>query len=212
VAAFSNIAVDGPFHVIISSQPGTSIELSGQRRQLAEIETSVSGDTLTVRQPRHKSKGWTFNFSWNKESKPPVTVRISAATLKSLRNSGSGNIELQNVQGQQLTVYAEGSGDIYASGNVRDLTVQTSGSGDLRLRTLKANSLNLTMNGAGDVDAAGMTQDVNLTLNGSGDLRLDDLHATRINAALHGPGSLSLSGSSAELREITAPAIWMPAR
>jgi hypothetical protein len=200
VAAFSNIAVDGPLHVIITSQGSTGIELSGQRRQFAEIETSVSGDTLTVRQQRHKSKGWSFNFSWNKESKPPVTVRISAATLKSLRNSGSGDVELQNVQTQQLTVNSDGSGDIYASGNVRDLTVTASGSGDLRLRALKAGSLNLLMNGAGDVSAAGMTQEVNLTMNGSGDLQLDDLHTSRISAVLHGSGSAVLRGSSADLR------------
>jgi hypothetical protein len=67
VAAFSNINLIGPFQVIVTAQGANAIEISGPRRQFAEIETSVSGDTLTVRQPS-KNKGWSFNFSWGKNA------------------------------------------------------------------------------------------------------------------------------------------------
>src|SRR4051812_13792200 len=67
VAPFTSINISGPFRVIVTAQGGNSVELSGLRRKFADIETSVAGDTLTVRQPRQKNNGWSFNFSWGKK-------------------------------------------------------------------------------------------------------------------------------------------------
>ncbi len=55
VAAFSSLNLIGPFRVIVTPDAGNTIELSGLRRQFADIETSVNGDTLTVRQPRKEA-------------------------------------------------------------------------------------------------------------------------------------------------------------
>ena len=164
VAPFTGINLIGPFHVIVTNQAGNGVELTGPRKKLAEIETSVSGDTLTVRQPRKKSSGWVFNFSWNGDHKSQVTVRINAATLKSLRNGGSGDVDLQQFQGPTLSLTSDGAGDLHANGTVTDLTVTSSGSGDLDLRTLKAGNLNVVSNGPGDIHAAGVTQDLNISV------------------------------------------------
>jgi hypothetical protein len=199
VAAFSNINLIGPFHVIVTADAGNTIELSGLRRQFADIETAVNGDTLTVRQPR-KGNGWTFNFSFGRNKQREMTVRISAANLKSLRNAGSADVDLRQFQGKQLTLVSDGPGDITASGKVDELSVTSNGSGDLDLRALQAASLNLQMNGPGDVEASGVTQDLNLVVNGSGDLDISDIHGNRVSAALHGPGSVALHGSAKEIR------------
>jgi hypothetical protein len=198
VAPFTAINIMGPFRVIVTPQGGNTVQLSGLKRQFAEIETSVNGDTLTVRQPRQK-KGWTINFGWGKDSKPPMTIRISAAGLKSLRNGGSGDVELQQFQGQALSITSDGSGDLNASGAVRDLSVTASGSGDLNLRGLKTANLQLWMNGSGDVDTGAVTQDLNLRVNGSGDLDAGDVHGGRITASLHGSGSVRLQGTAQEI-------------
>jgi hypothetical protein len=200
VAAFSSINLMGPFDVIVTSDAGNTIELSGPRQRLTDIETSVSNDTLTVRQPRKQQKGWIFNFGWGKDRQQPLTVRISAANLKSLRNAGSGDVDLQRFQGKQLTLIADGPGDLRASGKVSELSVTASGSGDLDLRALQTGGLNLQMNGPGDVDIGSVTQDLNLVVNGSGDLDIGDIHAGRVSASLHGPGSVALRGSAKEVR------------
>ena len=144
VAPFSNLNIIGPFRVIVTAQPGNTVELSGLRRQFAEIETSVNGDTLTLRQPRKQNAGWTFNLSWGREAKP-MTIRVSAAGLKSLRNAGSGDVELQQFNGKQLTLVSDGPGDIQANGKVGDLSVTANGSGDIDLRALSAVNLYLQM-------------------------------------------------------------------
>lgn len=149
VAPFTSINLDGPFRVIVTAQGANAIELSGPRKKLAAIETTVSGDTLSVRQQSKKTSGWHFNFNWNDDHKTQVTVRISAAALKSLRTGGSGDVDLQQFQGQALSLTSEGAGAIHASGAVQALTVTSSGSGDFELRGLKAGSLNVVSNGPG---------------------------------------------------------------
>ena len=64
LAPFSAINLAGAFDVVITGAGAPAVELSGPRKALAEIETSVSGDTLTVRQP--KRKGWTINLSFGR--------------------------------------------------------------------------------------------------------------------------------------------------
>jgi hypothetical protein len=188
VAPFTSINLNGPFRVIVTNQAGNGIELSGPRKKLADIETSVSGDTLTVRQPRKKSNGWVFNFNWNNDNKSQVTIRINAAALKSLRSGGSGDVDLQQFQGPALSLTSDGAGDIHASGAATDLTVTSSGSGDLDLRSLKAGNLNVVSNGPGDINAAGVTQDLNISVNGPGDLDIGDINAGKVNTSMHGPG------------------------
>jgi len=200
VAAFHNINLMGPFNIIVTADAGNSIELSGPRRRFADIETTVSDGTLTVRQPSRQKKGWSINFDWSGKQQQQLTVRISAANLKSLRNAGSGDVDLRGYQGQQLTLISDGPGDLRASGKVGDLSVTANGSGDLDLRALQAGGLNLQMNGPGDVDAGSVTQDLNLVVNGSGDLDIGELRAGRISASLHGPGSVALRGTAKEVR------------
>jgi hypothetical protein len=179
VAPFSNINLIGPFQVIVTAQGANAVELSGPRSQFADIETVVENDTLTVRQPR-KQKGWSFNLSWGKNAKP-LTVRINAASLKSLRNAGSGDVDLRQFQGKQLSLVSDGPGDIHASGKVGDLSVTANGSGDVDLSALSSTNLNVQMSGPGDVNVG-------------------DIHANRVNAALHGPGSVELRGTAKEIR------------
>ncbi|WP_229223607.1 GIN domain-containing protein [Duganella sp. sic0402] len=200
VAAFSNINLIGPFRVIVTPDAGNAIELSGPSQRLSEIETSVSGDTLTVRYQSRQKKGWTINFNWGKDTRQELTVRINAANLKSLRNAGSGDVDLQRFQGKQLTLVSDGPGDLRASGKVEQLSVTANGSGDLDLRSLQTGGLNLQMNGPGDVDAGNVTQDLNLVVNGSGDLDISNLHAGKVSASLHGPGSVALQGTAKEVR------------
>ena len=197
VAPFSSIHLGIPYQVIITADTGNTIELSGPRDKLADIETTVSGDTLTVRRPSRN--GWSFNFSAGKDGKPPLTVRISAANLKLLRNGGSGDVELQQFHGNALTLVSSGSGDVQASGDARALTVTSSGSGDLDLSRLKAGSLDIIASGSGDVNASGVTGDLNVAVSGSGDIDIADIRAGQVNASVRGSGDITLAGSAREL-------------
>lgn len=197
VAPFSSIHLGIPYQVIITADAGNTVELSGPRDKLADIETTVSGDTLTVRRPSHN--GWSFNFSAGKDGKPPLTVRISAANLKLLRNGGSGDVDLQQFHGSALTLVSSGSGDVQASGDAHALTVNASGSGDLDLSRLKTGNLDIIASGSGDIQASGVTNDLNIAISGSGDVDITDIRAGQVNTSVRGSGDVTLDGSARAL-------------
>lgn len=61
--AFRAIELFGPYHVVIKAQGRNSVALSGQREQLAGVETVVSGGTLIVRPVSRTS----FFFGFGKQ-------------------------------------------------------------------------------------------------------------------------------------------------
>jgi hypothetical protein len=194
VTAFSAIELAGPYHVVIDAQATPSLELTGERKQLAGIETVVRGDTLVVRPVQRN--GFFFNFGKRRET---VTVRIGAAALKRLTVAGSGDVEIDRITGERFTLAGTGPGDIHASGAVRQLAVTASGSGDLDLHRLKAADVDLALNGPGDVQLADVGNTLAVQLGGSGDLEADGLRTAKVTARMHGPGNVKLSGTSREL-------------
>lgn len=194
VTAFSAIELAGPYHVVIDAQAKPALELTGERKQLAEVETVVQGDTLVVRPvPRH---GFFFNFGKRRET---VTVRIGAGALKRLTVAGSGDVDIDHVDGDRFTLAGNGPGDVHAGGAVRQLTVTSSGSGDLDLRRLKAADVDLALNGPGDVKLADVGNALAVQQGGSGDLVADGLRTAKVTARMRGPGDVKLSGTSREL-------------
>ncbi|WP_075795147.1 GIN domain-containing protein [Massilia putida] len=194
VTAFSAIELAGPYHVVIDAQAKPSLELTGERKQLAEIETVVRGDTLVVRPVQRN--GFFFNFGKRHET---VTVRIGAAALKRLTVAGSGDVEIDRIGGERFTLAGNGPGDIHASGAVRQLTVTSSGSGDLDLHRLKAADVDLALNGPGDVQLSDIGNTLAVQQAGSGDLKADGLRTAKVTARMRGPGDIKLSGTSREL-------------
>lgn len=199
VGAFSAIELAGPFRVIVS-EGAPRLELTGEAKQLAEIESEVRGGTLIVRQ-RSRSG---IHFSWGKRNEQPVVVRIGASGLKSLASNGSGDVELESIGGERFVLAAQGPGDIRARGTVRDLRLTSSGSGDLELRGVKAANVELAMSGPGDVHLGAVGNDLAARVSGSGDVEVDELRVARAVAQVSGPGSARLRGSARDLRvEVT---------
>lgn len=195
VAAFSAIELSGPYDVVVRAQGRQSLTLSGERKDLDQIETFVRGDTLVVR-PARRSR---FQFSWSKQH-TPVVIHITASQLERLEMSGSGDVALTQLAGERLQLEVDGPGDLQAAGTVRALAVQSSGSGDLDLHQLKAADVELAMSGPGDVRLQGVGNTLAATLSGSGDLEADALRLASLQARMSGPGGMKLSGSARSLR------------
>jgi hypothetical protein len=197
VGAFSAIELAGPWRVVIEAQGKPSLSLTGERKELDEIETEVRGDTLVVR--ARGRNGIHFYFGVGKHHDEP-TVHITAAALRNLRMSGSGDVELNHLRADAFGLVNSASGDLVANGTVRQLNVNNSGSGDLDLRGLQAADVTLDMNSSGDVQLAGLTNTLSAKVDGSGDLNAENLHAARVEVRMHASGDVHLSGSSRELR------------
>jgi hypothetical protein len=168
VAPFKAIETSGPYHVIVKAQGVAAVDVAGDAKQLADVETVVVGDTLLVRPLKRNTFGFHFSFGKAKES---VTITIAAPMLRSFKQSGSGDSEIDLISGEQFSVTNSGPGDLHAAGNVRELTVRASGSGDTDLHQIKASKVRLDMTGPGDVQLAGIDNELTIEASGSGDLR-----------------------------------------
>ncbi|QNA99249.1 GIN domain-containing protein [Massilia sp. Se16.2.3] len=190
VAAFDAIEVSGPFRVVVS-EGAPRLDLLGDAKQLAEIESEVRGGTLVVRQ---RSR-WGIHFG--KDNRPEVVVRIAASGLKKLVNNGSGDVEVDAIKGERFVLAAQGPGDVRARGAVRVLEVNGSGSGELDLRGVQAANVALTMSGPGDVRLGSVGNDLNARVSGSGDLEADDVRVVRAVARSAAPAACTCAAARA---------------
>jgi hypothetical protein len=194
LAPFSAIELAGPYRVIVDAQSRQSLTLSGPRKDLAEIETVVRGDTLVVR-PVARTGNF---FSFGKHCEP-VTIHINAASLNRLAMSGSGDVALTHAGGDALILEDRGSGDLQASGAVRRLRVSGSGSGDIDLRGLKAADVDVAMHGSGEIGLGAVGATLALELHGSGGLQADSVQAQSARLRMDGSGDVTLRGTVGDL-------------
>src|SRR5471030_991673 len=172
VASFSKIELDVPYDVTVTAQGAPAVDLSGPRKDLANIDTSVVGDTLIVRSRQHS------HFSIHFGKRPPQTlIHITLPALSSVKAAGSGDVAIERYQGEQLELNLSGAGNLRAAGQSQLVKLHVAGSGDTDLRQLKTASLNLQLDGAGNVKASGITRELNADLGGS------DRKNTRLNSS-----------------------------
>lgn len=138
-----------------------SLTISGQENILHEILTLSEGDRLVVRVRegvvlgRHK----------------PVTVRVTAPTMRGMNISGSG------------TIFATGPIDPEA------LNLVISGSGSIRLDSVYARQISADISGSGSMNAAGGTTDLADTrISGSGTIDFRHIRSARVYTSTSGSG------------------------
>ena len=135
VTAFTELENQSFFDIVITKGDKDEVEITGDDNLVPEIETVVESNKLIV---RNKSKS--FNFSWKDT---PGIIKIKAAHLDSLDNSGSGDIELRDLHNDKFSLTSNSSGDIKVSGEVQSLSLTSNGSGDLKLDQLSILQANI---------------------------------------------------------------------
>lgn len=83
--------------------------------------------------------------------------------------NGSGDVDLNNLQSDNLMLDIEGSGDIQLQGSGNSMKIDVNGSGDVRTKKFSVHNADITVNGSGDiyVYADGILE---ASVNGSGDI------------------------------------------
>lgn len=84
-------------------------------------------------------------------------------------NSGSGDLEAENLKLENCYVKNTGSGDLEFSGKTNEITIVVAGSGDLDAYNLTAVTAKVTNSGSSDI-TLNVVEKLQVTLNGSGDL------------------------------------------
>jgi hypothetical protein len=175
---FSKVTSDGDFQVIIMPGNEYAVEVTAESNLLPYIETTVEGNELKI----HTRGIRTL------QNQLPIEVFITTPSLKSLRLSGSGNIETGFFSAENFHILVSGSGTIKTNIQAYNLNATISGSGNIILTGL-ANQTNFTISGSGIIDAYDLPQKYCETnISGSGNAYVNAQQT--INASISGSGNV----------------------
>ena len=86
-----------------------------------------------------------------------------------LRVSGSGDIEIRQLQFEKVSVHISGSGEIELTGIADDLEADVSGSGDLHAFDCPVKTADLSVSGSGNIQVT-VSETLKADISGSGDV------------------------------------------
>ena len=180
VTDFDRIIVEGPYVVRLVIGRSTSARATGSREALERLAIDVTGQTLRVRRNR------TGERSGNSVQAGPVTIELTARTLRSARLIGPGTLDVDRAEGLRV-----------------ELAVQ--GSGRLRATSIAADALSLGLLGSGRIEVAGTAETLRATVDGTGDLDGSALRAKTANIVTNTLGTVAMGVS----REATVSAMGL---
>jgi hypothetical protein len=167
VSGYNGIASGGPFNVFVKIDGTEGVKLDVDANIVDDIKTEVENGILKVE----------FKDHWkNHRNIQRANIYISAKTLSSLANSGSGNTTVDGV----LT-----------GGNAK---IALSGSGNIKT-AVKSSTLDLRISGSGSIDVKGSTGLADCHISGSGQINGKSLNTETVEASIAGSGDVSIVAS-----------------
>ncbi len=165
---FSRIKLSGSMDLYVSVGKDPGVKLTFDDNLIDFIETEVRGKTLKI---------------WSEESYSSsrgCRIDISVPTLETVRLSGSGDIEIYDLNGDVFEYAVSGSGDLQVSGKVDEVEIKVTGSGDVDARDLEAAEVYVRVSGSGDVRVFA-SESFDGRVSGSGDILFygDPEHVSR---------------------------------
>lgn len=157
VSSFSSVHLYGDAEVTVTfgTTPSVSVTIDDNLQEL--ISTEVNQDELVIRPTTSVS------------STQRTTIEIVAVKLEGFHVSGSGKINIKDLQGEKLNLAIHGSSDVKVNGKVKNLDVSIGGSGELDLDKLEAEEAKISIAGSGDVNV-NATKKLDVSIAGSGDV------------------------------------------
>jgi hypothetical protein len=191
VGNFQQIEVAGPYDVEVRTGGNPGVSAQGPEKMLERIDVTVEGNRLVIR-TRHEGGFFHFGFSHHGNVHFMVTVpQLSGADL-----TGSGEIKVDKVQGQDFDGSVTGSGDLsIASLEVQSLKLSITGSGDVKAGSGKAQAAEYGITGSGDLDAGAIdSPSIKASIAGSGDIKAHGSGTANVN--IMGSGDFYLTGGA----------------
>ena len=173
-------------NLYINFGPEFKVVLEGEKRDLEDIITEVSGGRLVI-----KKENWRFNFN------EKITAYVTMPELKGLGVSGSGKAEIKDaLKAEDLDLSVSGSGKIYTTDvNVSKLGCSISGSGDIILGgNGKATKADISISGSGNYEGGSFkigTAEIHIS--GSGNCSCNVTESLR--ASVSGSGNVTYEGN-----------------
>ena len=182
--AVAKVDLSGPVNLTLRQGPTPLLEVRGEQRLLANIDTSIDGDILHIGPRgillRHRT---------------PIEVTVTLPALESLSVNGSGEHTVSGFAGDHLDVALDGSGSMRFNGRYREIMAAVHGSGDLELTGGTSDTVDAAVVGTGRLTLVGSSRVLHADMRGSGDLDARHLRAEEVGLTQQGSGESAVYAS-----------------
>jgi hypothetical protein len=186
VKDFTKVSFGVAGNLYINIGPEFKVVLEGDRKDLGDIITDVSGGKLVI-----KKENWRFNMNER------ITAYVTLPELKGLGVSGSGKAEIKDaVKAEDLDLSVSGSGKIYTNDvTVTNLGCSISGSGDIIPGgNGNAEKAEISISGSGNFDGGSFKLgSAEIHISGSGNCSCYVTESLR--ASVSGSGNVTYGGN-----------------
>jgi len=161
IDGFDRVANSTMVDVTVVVGPDFRVEVSCDSNLLDHVETVERNHALVIETPPNVVI----------RPRTDCTVEIEMPALDEVSGSGSGNVEVFGVVEGLGSIRDSGSGDLYVSDiDTTDIDIHCSGSGRIHARGI-ADFASLNSSGSGGIDAEDLVAaDAEITCSGSGDI------------------------------------------
>lgn len=179
-----SVLVYGPVAAEISQGEPVLLLVRGNEYSLEQQPFFVQGSTLVLGRSKN---GGDEDFS-------EVKFKLTLPELHSLQLAGSGEVYVQPLVVDDLSIALEGSGDMkFFAVTAQSINITASGSGDIELAELEVQSLEIVRAGSGDISLGSLVVErVTASISGSGDITAEEPAASaKLNMNIVGSGDIN---------------------
>jgi hypothetical protein len=155
VSGFDHIEISGSGRVVVRVTGVESLSIEAEDNIMPELVTEVRGGRLHLETRR------------SIDPTVEIVYNITAASLDGFTISGSANVTVEGVTGDEFSTEISGSGSVVGDGTVTSVVIAISGSGRFDGEGLTAASGSVDVSGSGAVVVSASDQ-LAISLSGSG--------------------------------------------
>lgn len=191
---FNAVSLNIDADVVLHTDSAYRVELTGQQNILDVLKTNVNGNELVIdftdcvieytRLTVHIYAPVYVQVSICGSGNVNNTGLLNTANFKAIV-SGSGNLNLSNLQCTTVQSDISGSGSITLSGTAQTINHESSGSGNFKAYGLTGTTADISMSGSGDAEV-NVSQNLTVDISGSGDVYYRGTPA--LNVSVSGSG------------------------
>jgi len=156
VPAFHGVELAGGNNVVIHVGEKQSVVVKADDNLLNRVTTTVESGTLVI-----------GNTPGSLAAKSPMSVEVTVRTLDALMLAGGGNIVVNGIKAESLTVALSGAGNVTGSGAATSLGVKLDGSGNVWFARVVAKDVRAVLSGSGNIFVTA-TDSLDASVPGSG--------------------------------------------
>lgn len=157
VSGFNEVELKGVGNLSLEQTGSESLTVEAEEDVLPKIRTEVENKRLIISPERNTSINTT----------KPINYKLTVKDLNTLEVSGSGNVEAEDINTDELAVTIGGAGDVEIRGSADSQEVEISGSGEYKAGDLESKEATIDVRGSG-LATVNVSDELEAEVSGSG--------------------------------------------